>query len=388
MKKISVKLSIKYLWMMVIVLIINEPPLFYRYPIINIVYKSLQLFLIVYMCINAYINKFYNTPTILVTLFSIWNVIVTLIFNPTEVFEITYRYLYLLLHVFCVSHYAQNEESFYTKILAKVLGWYSIINCIMYVIRPDGWIYTVSGKVAQNWYFLGLDNQFARIMLPGLILLLINPKRTFKEWLFLGLVIFSDAYVLLQRMTGMLVFCFALTILLWMILHFIEVSSQIYAISYCVIFGIVVIFQNMNLGFLNKIIVEVLGKDLTFSGRTNIWREAFSLISKNFLMGYGSTSSRNLVFGISAHNIILQTILESGIIGVCILILIIHKCLFVNRQNNYSIANLVMGSFIIMLSLMFEVYSLEYFFVILILLFKCKLSCCKKIDCSIGDYNE
>lgn len=380
MQKISVKFSYNYLLLVVIVLIINEPPLFFNYPIINTVYKVLQLLLIMYMWMNAIKNKFYNTPTILVTLFSLWNILVTLIFNYTEVIEITYRNMFVLLHVFCVSHFVKNEESDFINIYTKVLGWYSIINCIMFIIRPYGWIYKASGNTAWNLYFLGLDNQFARIMLPSLILLLVSQsKRTRRQWLFLALVFFSDAYVIFQRMPGMLISCFVLVVVFYVVLHFSDISPKVYVIGYGISFGLCVMLQNINLNFINRIIIEILGKDLTFSGRTGIWRDAISLIAQSPIIGYGSTVSRNMVFGISAHNIVLQTILESGIIGLALFLLIIYKSLFVNKEKKYSISILIMGSFIIMVSLLFEVYSLEYFFVIVILVFKYKTNSCKKV---------
>lgn len=390
MNKISVKTSYKHLLLLIIILVINEPPLFYNYSIINSVYKILQLLLIMYMWMNAIVNKFYNVPTVLISLYSLWNILITFIFNIGDIFEITYRNMFVLLHVFCISHYVKNENSKFIDIYAKVLGYYSIINCILFTIKPNGWIYRAGEGVAQNYYFLGLDNQFARIILPGLILLfLTQSKRIKKQWIFIGSILFSDAYVIFQRMPGTLISCFFLMLLFFAFLNFHQMKAKIYVIAYFVVFIFCVVIQNINLEIINTLIVTILGKDLTFSGRTQIWNAAFKLIVTNPIVGYGSTASRNIVFGISAHNIILQIILESGFVGLFLFLLIFYKCIFANKYQNFSISVLIMGSFIIMISLMFEVYSLEYLFVILILIYKYKINNYQKLaDCIIGDKDE
>ena len=82
---------------------------------------------------------------------------------------------------------------------------------------------------------------------------------------------------------------------------------------FIVVFGGVMGMDNA----LTDFIVNDLGKDLTFSGRTTIWAKALVLIRERPLLGYGAVKDGAYVIGsgtkYGAHNTLLQTLLESGV---------------------------------------------------------------------------
>ncbi len=80
-----------------------------------------------------------------------------------------------------------------------------------------------------------------------------------------------------------------------------------------------------DISFLQNYIVGFLGKDMTFTGRTYIWKEAMAMILKKPLLGYGILDSQAIVYSNImgyykwAHNEYLQSMLNGGIFY-CLLI--------------------------------------------------------------------
>ncbi|MGL4850145.1 MAG: O-antigen ligase family protein, partial [Clostridium sp.] len=106
-------------------------------------------------------------------------------------------------------------------------------------------------------------------------------------------------------------------------------------------------------------IIEVLGKDLTFTGRVELWEVAKELIKNNSIKGIGTQSTTNLIYSakqgkyLSSHNQILQNIIENGIIiipTIIIIFFIVNKVIEKDKEIELIASIGMVGMLIILFS--------------------------------------
>lgn len=126
------------------------------------------------------------------------------------------------------------------------------------------------------------------------------------------------------------------------------------------IFYIAIVIFKVQYKF-SDIIIEILGKDLTFTGRTELWEVAKEIINKNFILGVGTQSTTNIIYDggkgtyLSTHNQILQLLVENGVvilIGVFLILYFVNKSM--NKNNNN---NIVLVSSISILAMLIVLFS-------------------------------
>jgi exopolysaccharide production protein ExoQ len=120
---------------------------------------------------------------------------------------------------------------------------------------------------------------------------------------------------------------------------------------------IIVLIVNENIGQTNllDLVLKPTGKDPTFTGRTDIWSTSISLGLKNnpvFGAGFGTlflgdrSSWLQSVFGWAvwgSHNAYIETFLETGLVGLAILIfvlvdVIVKNCRSVRKSRSHSVS--------------------------------------------------
>lgn len=118
-------------------------------------------------------------------------------------------------------------------------------------------------------------------------------------------------------------------------------SLSLLALGYAGVFIVVVLLNSTGIldgTFVEYLVVDVLGKDMTFSARTFLWVDAIMLISQRPILGHGVPVDGNIiqfvtfqgrVKDLSAHNQILQSMYEGGFL---ILILLIISIIHLSRN--------------------------------------------------------
>jgi len=115
-------------------------------------------------------------------------------------------------------------------------------------------------------------------------------------------------------------------------------------------------------------IVDLLGKDLTFSGRTRIWNVAFDVLKEHLWVGNGIGYAFKVSYTyFVAHNQFLQLIIESGLIGlllfVSIIILVGKK---IQATKNLAEKQVILSAiFIFFIAGLTEAYPYTYIFLLL-----------------------
>ncbi|MBO5677065.1 MAG: O-antigen ligase family protein [Bacteroidaceae bacterium] len=120
-------------------------------------------------------------------------------------------------------------------------------------------------------------------------------------------------------------------------------------------------------------IVDVLGKDITFTNRTTLWDSAMRLFASSPLMGYGFPTSdwyySNLAStAVGPHNLILGLMIYGGIPAVGIFVGIVAYSLItlLRNKDRYATALYAMVGVFLLMSLM-EVYSITLISFIIVL---------------------
>lgn len=357
----------------VIFLIILEPPIFYHYKI-HIVYKAFQVLLMLlsgYFMISKKIYK--NKVIFFLILYIFWNIFTTLLLNPTYVIKRIFDMLYLISNPVIVFYFIEKGNyKIIVRVLSNILAVYSIINTITYILYPNGIIYDTLAR--RNFYFLGMDNQFCWFMIPAIVILFIDIYVNKRKIVFPLIVCCMNLYIVFLAWSATAVVICFITVLLCLINYVFSIDSKILKNGLQMLFVISFIFfnviQNLNIGFIDEFITKFLGKTLTFSGRTELWKQAISMIEQSPIIGYGAHENGAVLFenSIATHNIILQIAVESGILAV-ILLFYIFKISSKSTGNLKLINQYYIAIFSIMSSMLMEVYDLNFLMIFLILLY-------------------
>ena len=249
------------------------------------------------------------------------------------------------------------------------LGLFVLINFATVLLFPQG-MYEFN-TFTQN-YFLGYRNNSIMLFFPAIIFSIVRSLRKYNKLTLSSFVItaVSFATVILAfsatSVIGMTVFTlFLLLALINKMPNFLNIITYL-AINIAYFFGVIILRLQEAFAF---IIVDMLGRDLTFTGRTKIWDSALAAFAKSPVFGVGeieNQASRDLIGATHAHNYYLDLLYKSGLPGFLIFFAILIICgvaLYRNRKNG-KIPFIVSGAicaFMIMLQSE-AYYNIYYFF--------------------------
>lgn len=273
----------------------------------------------------------------------------------------------------CMCLFADYSMRAYPQEYAKCVGYFLsfliLLDLFSIIVYPNG-MYSNS-LYSANW-ILGFKTQRANIAIPTIALLATESylqynKIKFHVW-FIAATSIAALY-LCESTAGMVGVVVEIIFFVLAICaknrctktKFIKIllDKWIVTLIIIVIDIMITIFNNVEL--FKPFIVNTLGKDLSFTGRTVIWASAIILIIKKPIIGSGFLDSVQFINltgnygGTQPHNLFLAILVYSGFIGLIIYIYIYVKAIiksdikYRNRVNGayifrYSvIANLIIG---------------------------------------------
>lgn len=223
--------------------------------------------------------------------------------------------------------YIKKDKLKILRILSSIFYVITIMNTLSFIIFPEGLAKTQYLKTPI--YLLGIDNRFAFTYIPGLCIIgiydILKNDRITK---------YAISYFLITFMTfayfwsaGALVSEF-LFILYYIFIYNmkVEIPTMFYFVSIVVSFIAIVFLRVQNM--FEFLIVDILHKDLTFSNRTIIWDKSIKILKQNKIFGVGVRNSIDMIKNITAfhsHSDFLNILLQSGILGLGMYLLIIFK---------------------------------------------------------------
>lgn len=256
--------------------------------------------------------------------------------------------------------------------LSLVFALYSILNFITYLLFPNG-LYLVNLKPA---WLLGEENQFGFFLIPAMILIVIDSWYRYQKVSWASIVLISIItinLIMAWSATSVVAGFFVLFSILLNLQKKIKPLYSFFTLSIAYIILWLVIVRANSISFFETIIINILGKDLTFSGRTRIWDAVFDKLPESLWNGFGINSEvlAGWVTYFAAHNMILQVLLDIGIIGLIILLIcIIVGGIKLQKYKSKRITVLLLiGIFGILIGGLTESYRLNYLFLLLTLAF-------------------
>lgn len=346
-------------------------------PFMSKLYLALELMSLLYCLIIMIKNKYISKIILYILLYFLILLVPTILYN----FSNLENYVKLLIPTLGLSivfdyglKYKTKSFLISNKILLLLL---LIINFITIIIYPNGMYIGVGSGYADNW-FLGYRNNHILYVLPYVIIsitLSIFSKDKISKMAMIDTV-FGLVSLIIARSSTSIVGLFLL--LLYIALEkYISKNSLLniknYIITYTILFFSIIIFR---IQYLFKfLIVDILGKDITFTNRVYIWDYVLKFIKSKPILGYGYELGEKrylkteLYRSYHAHNQILEIIYKSGFVGFMFFILIfidIFKKIYKLKET--KIASFFSFSvFTLLIMMLTEAYSFEYFIYLLVL---------------------
>ena len=212
----------------------------------------------------------------------------------------------------------------------EAFAWYFtvilVINLFFLIIKPDG-LATFATYSKDNAYrqidrlnFIEVDN---RLSLPVLISIatayMLPDKRINKVLRIAALIVGGATNILTMSGTGL--GSFFVMMIYVLTIHKSKIRSKIVNMKTILAAYFVCMLLIVYAGMippLAALIQNVLHKDLTFSGRTEIWQLCIEMISKHPVIGYGNFESGWIItwHGIdrNAHNLFFDILIQGGIV--------------------------------------------------------------------------
>ena len=251
------------------------------------------------------------------------------------------------------------------------------INLLTIFIYPDGMYINPVNNYKSNW-FLGFDNQHVIYILLGITSSVVYSYMCFQKLIprtYYLIVVSTITIFTRWAATGLVGIAL---LLLYLILRKIINKFKFFniknytLISLGLFLGIVIFRIQERFSYL---IVDVLKKDLTFSGRTKIWDRAIYLINQHPYIGNGHISDymkqiKYKIWGaVHAHNQILEITYLGGIslliVFVLIIILMIKR---LNKYRTYKITKFISWIiFIFMIMMLTEYYPMDRVFLLIVI---------------------
>lgn len=291
---------------------------------------------------------------------------------------------FILLYIRLLGFYSYLETGFrlFTKrtvsTLSKVLFVLVFINWLTIVIFPSG-LY-LSELYTTNWFFL-YDNMHIIWYLAAICISYINHEINNTKRYNLAILLFLTTYSVIFCLSANSIVAYAILLFYLVFANFLNKSKILNYKSYLVTF----ILANISFVFLRVqewfswFIVELLGKSLTFTGRTVIWDKALNYIAARPILGYGLEPSSVIAYKLGnvhythAHNTLLDITYKGGLVSSFLFMVMLfslrrslEKCIDTKIRNFLSIV-----LFCLMLMMVFEARQEKIGFYIIIAAASC-----------------
>ena len=251
------------------------------------------------------------------------------------------------IFLFFVMHIAAQKK--YLKSALKGLRFYFFIICII-----NDWIWISNGfqPLIEGNTHLGLLPQFFlgnkfsvmyyHIILVALFLMLYKGRNR-KKWILLCgplLIVLSLSFDCATTSVVSLAFMIMLLLEGKRKSLFENKTTILIAITTGAIFPFIS-QKIMNIGFIQNIVTNLLGRGVTLTGRTNIFKSILTIARQSLVWGFGRLDALSTIsFVTGAANIqnsLWQIIITYGIIGAFLLICVVASSIRQSQNNNLEI---------------------------------------------------
>lgn len=263
------------------------------------------------------------------------------------------------------------RDNLHPLLTGLVIGFSICIYAQMFqcITNPDMWL--IIGEKTNVGYLLGGNyNSIGCRVLVALTTGILSLKMSKWWWINLVPLIVSGVAILFMVQSMTSVTCILLLILLCMLPNKnFQRLACFSMLAIAVLFEVFVCFQGK--GFENNdlarwFLIDVLGKDMTFTRRTNMWDAALRVIGESPIWGYGNVDEKWFISNMSSqavgsHNFILGVLINGGIIGLGIYIYIFFIALRkLIAYNDFFSSVIFIGIASLSIMMLMEYYPVQF----------------------------
>ena len=197
-----------------------------------------------------------------------------------------------------------------------------VVNLLLMFLFPEGLLVTDNEQI----YLFGLRTGFSLFVLPGLLFNCIYDDMEGKKSVSTIVCIVAGIASLLAQWVATGILEVAIVIILLAIFRDKEIAKyfNVWIISLVImaIDFVITIIGSQNIFVI--IVTKILNRDISLTGRTEIWAEVMKKLNSSPIAGYGVDSS--VYVGLeekTAHNQWLHFAMESGYVGLAIMLIAI-----------------------------------------------------------------
>lgn len=249
----------------------------------------------------------------------------------------------------------RNPDIYFKASITTLIILFSINFITIIIYYPTG-MYEME-KIVGDLYFMGHDNGMIYNLIPLSALSLLYAylkKGKFVTWYTIcALFLLFASVIYVQSATGIIE---GILLLLLVFMYDNKYLSRIIKPSILIfiylLFNVLIVFMRIQ-NYFSWFIVDMLGKDLTFTGRTILWDYTIYKVMKNHFMGYGTgvviPGTNNHTYP-HCHNLLLDFLFKGGIFALIFFILLL--CVFSKyyyRVVDKKIAKLILIPLFILL---------------------------------------
>lgn len=341
-------------------------------------YLMLALMLLT-TCVSTFLvvhNRGISRYPLVILFFLIWVAAVTMIYG-NDLKNWIYGCMSIVALLFLFDYYRDDIRPL---VIGALIGFTIAIYAALWqlVTNPSLWFNLNENENVVSGFLLGGNyNQMGPRLLCGIATNILCLKYSKWFWIpLIPLVIICIALLLMvQSMTSLVGL---LLLVVFCCLPGIRFPRFCITGLICtvVLFQVLVCFNGK--GIENNetavwFIVDVLGKDITFTYRTDLWDAAMRLFTESPLTGYGFPSTEwylsNLSsFAIGPHNQILGLMLYGGLPGITIFVtLLLYACFQIQKIKDRYATALYATTAVLLLTSLMEIYSMPIVFFIIVL---------------------
>lgn len=269
--------------------------------------------------------------------------------------------------------FIRHNAKKFIQSMAILVSTLIFINFIVMFFYPNG-----IAKMEYYGYtcnFLDIDNLLIPIFLFGMYMMILNSEWRYGSLSNLALLlIFCCTISLIKVWTAGGMIGMAVFLILVGLFYRRKIQKAITPVSASLVYVFLtlglVVFRLQNL--FSPLIEGVLKKSLTLTGRTDMWDAAYGLIAEKPILGRGVADlfghilhNGKFQYG---HNILIEILLVSGIVGFIAfiaIIFVVNKNLMQVKNQNWAVLALIIVFSIFTVGLIESYLNNVYFFLIL-----------------------
>ena len=365
---------INYLFCLISILFFIEPAFIYQGPYeqLHKFYLLMQLSLSLIIIVLFFLKCAHRTLqplTICIFTYEAYCLIVTLL-KQGDVRQATINAFYIISISLLMEAELASHPKAIVNAIEKVFLLYTVINFVTFLLFPGGMYRNQIGY--YKCWFLGFKNIPVPILLVGVSISQYRTSVLGKKFRLstFCIILFSLLYVILAKTaTGILVialFTVYIVIRTFKRKQLFRFSHSLFVIGNLIIFVLLVFCRVQEHLPLISGMTSMLGKEVTFTGRSGIWDKLSLIWLSSPVIGVGVhdsdfyVSATNYWAGVHAHSHYFQVMIEGGVIGLILFFIILLVSVSKPKKkavDNEKIEVLIVGVFLYLLAMQMEMYS-------------------------------